>query len=96
MPAYLIVLQQTPTRDDESFAQYQTLTRQMNNPVIPQPKVAYGAIEGLEGIAPEAAVVLEFASKAEALAWYNNEDYQDALPLRLKSADYQSFIVEGL
>lgn len=96
MPAYLIVLQQSPTEDGESLAQYQQLTREMNNPTPVDPKVVYGAIEGLEGVAPEAVVVLEFASMDEARAWYNNEDYQRALPMRLKAAKYQAFIVEGL
>jgi uncharacterized protein (DUF1330 family) len=32
----------------------------------------------------------------QARAWYDSEEYQKALPHRLKSADYQAIIVEGL
>lgn len=44
----------------------------------------------------DGAVVLEFPTVADARAWYESPLYQQALPHRLKGAEYRVFIVEGL
>jgi uncharacterized protein (DUF1330 family) len=95
MTAYLIVLRQEPLRDPDSYAEYQRRTRANPPKVRGRPLVANGAIEPLEGDAPDSVVVLEFASAEDARAWYESEAYQEALPHRLNAARYQSFIVEG-
>jgi uncharacterized protein (DUF1330 family) len=95
MPAYLIVIRNGPVTDPEAYAEYQRLTRANQPPVRPTPLVAHGAIRALEGNAPDAVVVLQFASVEDAQAWYDSDAYQDALPHRLKAGEFQSFIVEG-
>lgn len=96
MPAYLIVTREEPVRDAEAFAEYQSQTRQMAGEHKLVPRVVYGEVTGLEGHAPDGVVVLEFPSVDDAKAWYNDPQYQAALPHRLKSSSYRAFIVEGL
>lgn len=40
-------------------------------------------------------VVLRFASTEAAEEWYHSEEYQAALPYRLRAADYRSILVNG-
>ena len=95
MPAYLIVIRNEPVTDPEAYAEYQRRTRANQPPVQVTPLVAHGAVHPLEGDAPEAVVVLQFASVEDAHAWYASDAYQDALPHRLKAGEFQTFIVEG-
>jgi uncharacterized protein (DUF1330 family) len=95
MPAYLIVIRQDPIRDPDAYAEYQKRTRANPPKVRGRPLVANGAIQALEGDAPEGVVVFQFASVEDARAWYESEEYQDALPHRRKAAHFQTFIVEG-
>lgn len=96
MPAYLINIRKSPIRDADAMAEYQRRTRAMKGDFKMTPKVIYGVVEGLEGAAPDGVVMLEFPTMADAQSWYNNEDYQAAIPYRQKAADYEMFIVEGL
>lgn len=96
MPAYLIVLREEPIQDEAAFAEYQSRTSKLGGNSQLIPRVIYGAVSGLEGAAPDGVIVLEFPSVEEAQAWYNSPGYQEALPFRLKSARYRSFIVDGL
>lgn len=61
-----------------------------------KPLVYYGAVETLEGPAVDGAVIVQFASMADAQAAYNDPRYQEALKHRLKGAEYRVFITEGL
>ena len=97
MPAYLIVYQDSPIRDEAAMAEY----KQRNRAHPPgdfemTPRVIYGALHALEGQAPEAVIMLEFPTVAAAKAWYNSPNYQAALPYRQKAADYRTIIVEGV
>ena len=96
MAAYIIVMREGPMHDSAAMNEYQKRTRQMQTEIKPMPRVIYGAIEGLEGEAPEGMVMLEFPTMDDARAWYNSDGYQDALPYRLQSAEYRAFLVEGL
>lgn len=96
MPAYVIVLRESPVKDPQAYADYQGITRQSPRDPNLIPRVINGSIEALEGDAPDAAIVLEFPTMADARAWYNSPNYQEALPHRLRSADYRTFIVEGI
>jgi uncharacterized protein (DUF1330 family) len=96
MPAYLIVIRNSPVTDPDAYAEYQRRTRANQPPVPVTPLVAHGAVHPLEGDAPAAVVVLRFDSVDDAQAWYNSDAYQEALPHRLKAGEFQSFIVEGL
>ena len=95
MPAYIITMRKGPVRDPEAMAEYQKRTRQMTGDFKMVPRVIYGATEGLEGTPPDGTVMLEFPSMEEARAWYNDPQYQEAIPFRQKAADYEMFIVEG-
>lgn len=98
MTAYMIFLREGPIHDAHAMEEYQRKNRENipNFPVKPKPLVAYGAMEGVEGSAPDGVVMLEFDSVEDAKTWYNSDAYQEALPGRLKAADYRAFIVEGL
>ena len=96
MSAYLIVTREEPIHDADAFAEYQNRTRQMTGEHKLTPRVIYGDITGLEGNKPDGVIVIEFSSVEAAKAWYNDPQYQEALPYRLKSSRYRAFIVEGL
>ena len=95
MPAYFIVLRETPIRDAEALAEYQRRSRELTGDFKLKPLVVYGATEALQGAAPDGTIVLEFPNVEQARAWYNSPAYQAILPYRLKSADYRDFIVDG-
>ena len=98
MPAYLIVTRNGPVKDEESYNRYVSMN--MENPpknvANLKPLVAYGAIQGLEGEAPDGVVVVQFDNAQDARKWYDSPEYQAALPHRLKCGDWQAFIVEGM
>ena len=99
MTAYMIFQRQGPIRDSAEMAEYGRLNREnaqaFSSAFKMKPLVVYGALEAVEGDAPDGVIVLEFPSIADAKAWYNSPAYQKALPHRLKAADYTAFIVEG-
>lgn len=96
MTAYMIFMREGPVRDEAEMAEYQRKNRA--NPPDPNlvPLVAYGALEAVEGEAPDGVILLSFPTAADARAWYNGPAYQDALQHRLKAATYRAMIVEGL
>lgn len=96
MPAYLIVTREEPLQDEDAYAEYQRRTRQMTNKHPLTPRVIYGDITNLEGPEPDGVIMLEFPTVADAEAWYQDPQYQAALPHRLKSAKFRAFIVAGL
>ena len=58
--------------------------------------VAEGATV-LEGSPPfPRTVILKFASREAAMAWYESPEYQKALPLRLQSSQGYVVLVDGL
>lgn len=92
----MIFTREEPVRDPEAMAEYQRLTREIAGDYKLKPLVLYGAVEALEGPAPDGVIVLEFPSADAARAWYNSPGYQAALPHRLQAADYRAIIVEGV
>ncbi len=96
MPAYIIVLREGPVRDAEAYAEYQRRNREHPPVVKLKPLVAYGAMQALEGAAPDGVVMLAFDTVEDARTWYESPGYQAALPHRLQSGDWRAFIVEGL
>lgn len=96
MPAYIVTTRKGPVRDEEAMAEYQRRTRAMGKNDKLKPLVIYGGTEALEGDAPDGVIVLEFPTMDDAREWYNNPDYQAAIPFRQKAADYEMYIVEGL
>lgn len=56
-----------------------------------------GAVEAVEGDwAPDRIVVIEFASAAQAKAWYNSPEFAAAKQVRNKCAEAIVVIVEGV
>lgn len=49
----------------------------------------------VEGPPVESVAILEFASMAEAKAWYESPAYQDASKHRYQGGDYGMIIVDG-
>ena len=97
MSAYMIFLRDEPIRDPAAMEEYSRVAGAGMPKDIPfQPLVAYGALEALEGKAPDGIVVMRFENKADALAWYNSPGYQAAIPHRQRGADYRVTFVEGL
>jgi uncharacterized protein (DUF1330 family) len=93
---YVLVIREGAVRDQSAIDTYQRMNRE--NPRDPKltPLVVYGAIEALEGAAPDGVVMLQFPTVEDARAWYNSPGYQAAIPHRKKGADYRAFIVKGL
>lgn len=96
MPAYMIFLREGAVRDAEALATYRDSNGAAPRDPNLKPLVVYGALEALEGEAPDGVVVLQFPSVEDARSWYNSPGYQAAIPHRQKAADYRAFIVEGL
>jgi uncharacterized protein (DUF1330 family) len=96
VPAYMIFLREGVVRDADAFATYRNANRDAPRDPNLKPLVVYGALEALEGEAPDGVVVLQFPSDADAKTWYNSPGYQAAIPHRQRAADYRAFIVEGL
>ena len=56
-----------------------------------------GEIAALEGEPPKGRlVVIAFDSMEKAQAWYNSAEYQSLKPIRQKSGNSRTFIVEGI
>lgn len=95
MPAYMIFLREAPVRDPAEMAEYSRLNRQNIGAFPITPLSIYGAVEAVEGEAPDGIVILQFPSIEDAKVWYNSPGYQAALTHRQKAADYRALIVEG-
>lgn len=95
MATYLIFTR-LRTTDPQALAEYGPKARASlaGQPVTPH--VSYGAHEVLEGELHEGMVVLSFPDRDAALGWYNGSAYVEAREHRLRGADYQVTLVEGL
>jgi len=96
MAAYVIFVRSN-TRDASGLEKYAALARQ-----APTEKIELvastkggGKFQVLEGPDTDAVVILRFPEMSDALEWYNSDAYQKALPHRLASADFRSFLIEG-
>jgi uncharacterized protein (DUF1330 family) len=96
VPAYIIFLRESAVRDTAAFETYRSSNRDGPRDPNLKPLVVYGALEALEGEAPDGVVMLQFPTVADARAWYGSPGYQAAIPHRQRAADYRAFIVEGL
>lgn len=96
MPAYMIFIRENKIRDQAEMDTYSRMNRESPKDPKLTPLVVYGAIEAVEGTAPDGMIVLQFPTVDDAKAWYNSPGYQAALPHRIKGADYRALIVQGL
>jgi uncharacterized protein (DUF1330 family) len=92
----MLFIREQPVRDAAAMDSYRRGTRE--NPRDPKmtPLVVYGAIEAVEGEAPDGMVMLQFPTVEDAKAWYYSPGYQAAMQHRLRGADYRVMIVQGL
>ena len=95
MSAYVVV--QEDIRDEAMFDQY----RKQVMPTISAHGgrfiVRGGKLTVLEGEWPMPRfVILEFPSRQAAETWYRSPEYQEILPLRLKSGTGNLIIVDGV
>lgn len=95
MPAYMLFIREEAVRDQSEMDTYRRMNAEGPRDPNLTPVVVYGAIEAVEGRAPDGIIVLKFPTVADAKAWYNSPNYQAALPHRKLAADYRAFIVEG-
>ena len=95
MPAYVVT--EIEVIDAERYEAY----KQMVAPSI----AAYGgrflvrggATETLEGTwSPQRFVIVEFASRAQAKAWWGSPEYAEAKALRQATARTQMVVADGL
>lgn len=96
MAAYVIFVREGAIADPDAMAAYKAAGAGKPPPANARPLVVYGAIEALEGEAPDGVVILEFPDVAAARAWYHGPDYAGRAELRQQAAPYRGFIVEGL
>lgn len=95
MAAY--VLAQLNIHDPEGFQRY----REKVPAVIKQYGGRYlvrgGETFSLEGeLSAPRLVIIEFANREAAEAWYSSPEYQEILPLRLNAAKGTAVIVDGI
>jgi uncharacterized protein (DUF1330 family) len=93
MSAYVIA--EIEVTDPDGYAEY---TGPANASVLRHGGrfvVRGGPSEVIEGDWSGRIVVLEFESREAARAWYDSEDYQACLPLRLQSSKGRMIAVDG-
>jgi uncharacterized protein (DUF1330 family) len=95
MAAYLIFTRER-MRDEAEYEIYKEKARVAGQGHHFIPHVQYGKFEVLEGPDAQGVVVLEFASAAEAKAYYNSPAYIEARKYRQLGADYRVILVEGI
>nr|WP_321509761.1 DUF1330 domain-containing protein [uncultured Celeribacter sp.] len=55
-----------------------------------------GAPEQVEGESPSRFVVIEFPDRETAKKWYNSPEYQEILPIALRTSRRNIVIVDGV
>ncbi|ETI58891.1 hypothetical protein C100_22885 [Sphingobium sp. C100] len=95
MTAYFVAVRNA-VRDPDAMATYGELAGKSlaGHPVTPL--AFYGKTRATDGPNTESAVIVAFPTFADAEAWYDSPAYQEALSYRLKGADYQTFIIQGI
>ncbi|MGA1801050.1 DUF1330 domain-containing protein [Rhizobium sp. HT1-10] len=95
MSAYVVFVRDRIT-DPEEFATYGKMAPLARDGHEMKALAFYGTVKTLEGPAVDGSVILEFATMAEAQAWYDSPLYQEAVQHRFKGAEYRVFIVDGV
>lgn len=94
MPAYIIA--DVTVTDPVQYEQYRTLSSRAMQEHGAEVLVRGGATTHLEGREPARVVVLKFADRAAAQAFYDSETYRQARAARANAAAMNMFIVEGI
>lgn len=95
MTAYFVAVR-TAIKDADAMQTYGEMVpaTMAGHPITPL--AVYGKLRPTDGPATDGAVIIAFPSFAEAEAWYDSPAYQEAMAYRLKGADYQTFIIQGV
>ena len=93
MVAYVIHIRNCTT-EPQHFEEYYPLVAKVKTDGV-EVLAKDAAFEVLEGDPAEAVVMLRFSSMEAAREWYQSEEYQAALPHRLRAADYRTILVDG-
>ena len=94
MSAYIVV--DLEITDPEKFQKYRELVSPLIEAYGGKYLVRGGKKEVLEGDwKPNRLVVLEFDSEADAMKFWNSDDYKPVKQLRLESANSNIVMVEG-
>src|SRR5471030_416416 len=96
-----LVLVQGKTTDAAKYLVYQaaatkTLSKYGGTPVAQAGRDKPSAVTALEGEVAEGVVILQFASKEAALAWYDSPEYTAARELRRDAVEITMLVVETL
>lgn len=95
MPAYVVT--EIVVTDPERYESYKQMVAPSLTAYGGKFLVRGGAVETLEGTwAPKRFVILEFASAAQAKAWWGSAQYAEAKALRQATARTQMILAEGL
>lgn len=96
MPYGYVIAQVTISSPDD-YPPYQALAAAAIAKFGGEYIVRGGQSQTVEGNPPaERTVIIRFPSYEQALAWYNSDEYAEAMPLRWKAADAIMTIVEGV
>jgi uncharacterized protein (DUF1330 family) len=95
MTAYVIFIRDS-IKDAEAMAEYSRLAVGARADHKMTPLAFYGPLETLEGPKADGVVIIGFPSMEEARAWYDSPAYQEALPHRLRGAEYRVILAQGL
>ncbi|HZT88253.1 MAG TPA: DUF1330 domain-containing protein [Stellaceae bacterium] len=94
MPAYIVA--EIEVADAEEFERYRPLAAASIARHGGRYAVRGGKVELLEGgPEPQRVVILEFENADAARRWYNSEEYQAALKIRLACATGRVFLVDS-
>jgi uncharacterized protein (DUF1330 family) len=95
MSAYVIA--EVNVTDPQPYEEYRRLVPATLEKYGGRFLVRGGQVEPKEGgWAPARIVVLEFASMAQARAWYDSPEYRQALAIRVRHAESKVVFVEGV
>jgi uncharacterized protein (DUF1330 family) len=94
MPAYMIFIRER-IKDPGEIEEYRRLAPAAAVGREMKPLSVYGKLETLEGPEAQGVVLLEFSTHAEAMAWYDSEEYREARRHRFLGADYRVLAVAG-
>ena len=95
MAAYVVA--QIDVHDAEGFQRYREKVPATIEKYGGSYRIRGGDIKPLEGEPPASrVVVIEFADRKAAEAWYYSSEYQAILPMRLNAATGSASIIDGV
>jgi uncharacterized protein (DUF1330 family) len=93
MAAYLVA--RLKVHDPDMFQRYRESVTPLVDRFGGRFRVRGGELQVLEGEWPPRLVIIEFQSRDAARLFYDSPEYQQILPLRLRSSDGNVAIVDG-